>query len=93
MANIDRYRKERDLIFQEIEEMDRLEQQAIAATKEADVAAETQERLNFILRLCKSKLFRHIFVTTPLEQRTELINDLFRLREERQASPASGTQI
>jgi hypothetical protein len=91
MSDADRYRKEQDLIFQEMEEMDRREKQAIAATEEARRSAETDECARFILRLCRSKVFQDLLMAVPVDKRLEMIGACWKAREENQLR--SGTQI
>jgi hypothetical protein len=60
MSDADRYRKEQDLIFQEIEEMERREKQALVAAEEALHAAHMEDRYKFIVRLCRAVAFQNL---------------------------------
>ena len=63
MDNSDLYRKEFDLIFQEIEEKERLQRQA-----------ESEPRAEFILRLLSNKSMQNLLASVPVAQKKEIID-------------------
>lgn len=68
MSNADRYRKEQDLIFQEIEEMERLERQqaeSIAARERTRALLKTPEHWAYFIRLIDSKVFLGLLESAP----------------------------
>ncbi len=90
MSKPEDYRKQQDLIFQEIEELERLESQAMAAAEEAMHAAQLEDRYKFIVRLCKSKAFQDLMRSVSAEQRVEIVRACIQAWEENKER--SGTQ-
>jgi hypothetical protein len=94
MSNADRYKKEQDLIFQEIEEMEQLERQqnqSIAARERIKALLRTPQHSEYFFRLLHSKAFRGLLDTAPsTEERWLMIEEVVHAWE-KTARPA-GTQ-
>jgi len=91
MDNSARYRREQDLIFQQMEEMERLEAQAFAAAQDAIEVAHDGELSKFIVRLCKAKAFRELMANVTDEQKVEIIQAC--VEKWKAEHKTSGTQI
>ena len=73
MNNMERYRKDQDLIFREIEEMEAREQKAKQAVELALRSAHIEDRKNCMTRLYKSTIFQELLAALPLDGQIELI--------------------
>ena len=73
MKDSDSFRKEQDLIFQQMEEMERLEAQALAAAQNTLETAEQKEFTQFIVRLCKAQAFRDLMAVSSDEAKVEIV--------------------
>jgi hypothetical protein len=91
MSDREDYRKQQDLIFQEIEELERLESQALDAAQEALHSAQLDDRYKFIVRLCRSKAFQDLMRSVSAEQRVEIVRACIQAWEENRER--SGTAI
>lgn len=86
----DRYRKEQELIFQQIEELERLESQAMVAAQEALHAAHMGDRYKFIARLCRAKAFQDLMRSVSVGERISIVRSCIQAWEENHELP--GTQ-
>jgi hypothetical protein len=76
------YRKEQDLIFQQIEELERLESQAMMAAQEALNAAHLEDRYKFIIRLSRAKAFQDLMRSVSVEERISIVRSCIQAWEE-----------
>jgi hypothetical protein len=91
MSDADRYRKEQDLIFQEIEEMKVRERKARETTERALRAARIEDQNKSMTRLYRSTVFQKLLEALPPENQLELIIACERAWQEAHTDPE--TQI
>jgi|HubBroStandDraft_2_1064218.scaffolds.fasta_scaffold816815_2 hypothetical protein len=91
MSNADGYRKEQDLIFQQIEELERLESQALLEAQEALHAAHMEDRYKFINRLCRAKAFQDLMRSVSIDDRITIVRTCIQAWEKN--NDPSGTRI
>jgi hypothetical protein len=78
MSNAERYKKEQDLLFEEIERMERAERREAEAADCKAWLLESPKRTDYVLRLLQSKAFQGLLDTVPQEGRRTWIMDLIR---------------
>jgi hypothetical protein len=89
----DRYKREQDRIFQEIEEMERLERKA----NQSAIAKERFERLlkspeqsEFVFRLLQARAFKALLETTDsMDDRLAMVEEFVRAWEKRHPNPTT----
>lgn len=91
MNDPNRYQKEQDLIFQQIEKLELQERQANAAAQEALHDEELSERYKMIARLCRAKAFQDLMKVSTSDEKVEIIRACVRAWEKNQEP--SATQI
>ncbi|MGI0135028.1 MAG: hypothetical protein ACREBW_08750 [Candidatus Micrarchaeaceae archaeon] len=82
MNDQNRYQKEQDLIFQQIEELELQEKQAFVVAQEVLRDEELSERYKTIARLCRAKAFQDLMKVSTPDARVEIIRACVRAWEE-----------
>jgi len=95
VSNTDRYKTEQDLIFREIEEMERLEHrqaQSIAIRERMTALLKTPQHWECLVRLLGSKAFRGLLATASShEDRWLMIEEVVHAWEKQRGRPGTGT--
>jgi hypothetical protein len=86
MGNVDRYKREQDLIFQQIEEMGKRERAALMKMNQT-------ERDKVLIELISSRSIRALLAAVPIEDRQGIIDSCLHAWEQRIAHEESSTSI
>lgn len=80
MGNLDRYKREYEWVFEEINQMEDRQREAL-------LKMERSERDKLLVRLLSEKPLKSLFLKMTLESQRRLIDDCFRAWKENQADP------